>query len=412
MGWRAIRDASNNAASVRLDAPPRPPAGLPASVLAGPIGTRLTILLLGAVVVMMVGTVPAPTAEALWRVSSNELANLQARWDTDFYNQIATRGYRWDPSAFLHQNVVFFPLYPLLMRWGGALLGGHPLLAGTIASFAAFAGAIALLYRLAVLELGEEKARSVLLLLSTYPFALFYSAVYTESVFLLLTVGAFYAMRRRYLVLAALSGLAAGLTRPNGFWLALPLLWIAASAPPLDASEHDSSPRLWWRQRGRIAAIIVALAPLAGAAIFSAYLYVRFGDALAWLHGQAAWGMPLLGRAPAPDPLRTPEDLRLKISEVMVYAGDIAAFFFAAAAIVPVARHVGVAYGLWIAVNIFPPVAAHLFISLGRFTAVLFPLFFWLALVVPRGRSARVAGVFAACQAILAVAFFLWRPVV
>ena len=232
MGWRAIRDASDNAASVRLDAPPRPPAGLPASVLAGPIGTRLTILLLGAVVVMMVGTVPAPTAEALWRVSSNELANLQARWDTDFYNQIATRGYRWDPSAFLHQNVVFFPLYPLLMRWGGALLGGHPLLAGTIASFAAFAGAIALLYRLAVLELGEEKARSVLLLLSTYPFALFYSAVYTESVFLLLTVGAFYAMRRRYLVLAALSGLAAGLTRPNGFWLALPLLWIAASAPP------------------------------------------------------------------------------------------------------------------------------------------------------------------------------------
>ena len=95
-----------------------------------------------------------------------------------------------------------------------------------------------------------------------------------------------------------------------------------------------------------------------------------------------------------------------------MYAGDIAAFFFAAAAIVPVARRVGVAYGLWIAVNIFPPVAAHLFISLGRFTAVLFPLFFWLALVVPRGRSARVAGVFAACQAILAVAFFLWRPVV
>jgi hypothetical protein len=384
---------------------------LRSSVLATLIGTRLPILFLGAVAVTVVGTVPAPTAEALWRVSSNELLNLQARWDTDFYHQIATVGYRWDPSVFLHQNVVFFPLYPLLMRWGGALLGGHPLLAGTIISLAAFAGAISLLYRLAVIELGEERAWPVILLVSTYPYAVFYSVVYTESLFLFLTVGAFYAMRRGYLGLAALSGLAAGLTRPNGFWLALPLLWMAMTGAS-GASHDDPGPRPWWRQRRRVAAIAVALAPLAGTAIFSAYLYARFGDALAWVHGQAAWGMPLLGRGPAPDPVRTPEDLRLKASEVMVYIGDIAAFFTAAAAIVPVARRIGIAYGMWIAVNIFPPVAAHLFISLGRFTAVLFPLFFWLALVVPRPRLARVAGAFAACQAVMAVGFYLWRPVV
>src|SRR5256885_466823 len=368
-------------------------------VLVSLIGTRLPILLVGAVAVTIVGTIPAPTAEALWRVSSNELANLQARWDTDFYHQIATAGYRWDRSAFLHQNVVFFPLYPLLMRWGGALLGGHPLLAGTVISLAAFAGAMSLLHRLAVLELGEEKAWPVILLMSTYPFALFYSVVYTESLFLFLTVGAFYAMRRRHLLLGALAGLAAGLTRPNGFWLALPLLWMATRGTE--------------RPGGRdVPAILVALAPLAGVAIFSAYLQLRFGDALAWMHGQAAWGMPLLGRGPAPDPARTAEDLRLKASEVIVYAGDIAAFFLAAASIVPVTRRLGVAYGLWIAVNIFPPVAAHLFISLGRFTSVLFPLFFWLALIVPRPRVARVAGAFAAAQAALAVCFYLWRPVV
>jgi hypothetical protein len=313
--------------------------------------------------------------------------------------------------VFLHQNVVFFPLYPLLMRWGGALLGGHPLLAGTIISLVAFAGAISLLYRLAVLELGEDKAWPVVLLVSTYPYALFYSVVYTESLFLFLTVGAFYAMRRRHLLLAALAGLAAGLTRPNGFWLALPLLWMATTTPS-DAPHDETGPRPWWRQGRRVAAVIAALAPLAGVAIFSTYLHARFGDALAWMHGQAAWGMPLLGRAPAPDPLRTAEDLRLKLSEVMVYAGDIAAFFLAAASIVPVARRVGVAYGMWIAINIFPPVAAHLFISVGRFTSVLFPLFFWLALVVPRNRVARAAGAFAACQAILAVCFYLWRPVV
>ena len=211
---------------------------LRSAVLFGLIGTRLPILLLGAIAVTIVGTIPAPTAEALWRVSANELVNLQARWDTDFYHQIATVGYRWDPSAFLHQNVVFFPLYPLLMRWGGALLGGHPLLAGTVISLAAFAGAIALLYRMTVLELGEEKAWPVILLLSTYPFALFYSVVYTESLFLFLTVGAFYAMRRRHLLLAALAGLVAGLTRPNGLWLALPLLWMAVTTPSAASKER------------------------------------------------------------------------------------------------------------------------------------------------------------------------------
>ena len=181
------------------------------------IGTRLPVLLLGALAVTLVGTVPAPTAEALWRVSPNELVNLQARWDTDFYYSIATTGYHWNPAVFLHQNVVFFPLYPLLMRWGGALLGGHPLLAGTIVSLAAFAGAVSVLYRLAAHELGEEKAWPVILLMSTYPYAVFYSVAYTESLFLFLTVSAFYALRRGYLLPAALAGLGAGLTRPNGF---------------------------------------------------------------------------------------------------------------------------------------------------------------------------------------------------
>ena len=386
---------------------------LHSAVLAAGIGTRVSILVLGALAVTLVGTIPAPTAEAFWRVSPHELVNLQARWDTYFYHQIATNGYDWDPSANLHQNVVFFPLYPLLMRWVGGWLGGHPLLAGTLISLAAFVGAMAVLYRLAVLELGEEKAWPVILLISTYPFALFFSAVYTESLFLLLTVTAFYAMRTRSLALAALSGLAAGFTRPNGFWLALPLLWIAVTARS-DATDVDAGPlpRPWSRDRQRVAAVLVALAPIIGAALFSAFLHQRFGDALGWVHGQAAWGLQLLGRAPAPDPVRTAEDLRVKLSEVLVYAGDIGAFVWAAASIMPVARRVGVAYAIWITVNIFPPVAAHLFISLGRFTSILFPLFFLIALATPRERVGRVATAFAVCQAILAVGFFLWRPVV
>ena len=360
--------------------------------------TRIAVLLVGAAAVVVFGTIPAPVAEALWRVSPHELANLLARWDTAYYHSIAIEGYRWDPTVFSHQNVVFFPLYPLLMRWLGTAVGGHVLTAGLIVSLAAFGGAVVLLYRLAALDMDDRSASRAVLLLATFPYALFFSVDYTESLFLLESVGAFYAMRRGYVSAVALCGIAAGLTRPNGFWLTAPLLWLAVMT---------ASPG-----RSRAAAILASCTPILGNAIFSGYLYTQFGDALAWLHGQAAWGMPLLGRRGAPDPPPLPGEPAIKITEVVTWIGNIAAFGLAAVAVRPVARRFGVAYAMWIVVNIGPPVVAHLFLSLGRFTSVLFPMFFWLAGRVPPSRLVQVAGGFAAAQMVLAAWFFLWHPVV
>jgi hypothetical protein len=383
--------------------PRRSPAAVAGAAV---LGTRLPVLLIGALAATIVGTVPPPAAEAVWRVSSHELVNLLARWDTFFYYTIATDGYHWDPAVFRHYNVVFFPLYALLMRWGGALLGGHPLAAGLIVSLAAFGGALVLVYRLARLEGDDDFARRVVVLMSTFPCALYFSVVYTESLFLLLSAGAFYAMRRGRLGWVAVCGLAAGLTRPNGFWLFLPLacltLW------PRDAAAGEPPPRPI-----RVPmALLAAAAPIAGLSLFCGYLFWRFGDPIAWIHGQAAWGMPILLRAGAPDPGKLPGEALIKPIEVIVWIGNIIAFCAAVHAIRPIWKRFGVAYALWIALNIFPPVAAHLFMSLGRFISVLFPFFFWLALRVPRERLARVAGVFAAGQAVLAIWFFLWRPVV
>ena len=120
----------------------------------------------------------------------------------------------------------------------------------------------------------------------------------------------------------------------------------------------------------------------------------------------------MLLRAGAPDPGKLPGEAAIKPIEVIAWIGNIAAFVAAVYAIRPISKRLGLAYGAWIVVNIFPPVVAHLFMSLGRFTSVLFPLFFWLALRIPRARLLRVAGAFAACQAVLAIWFFLWRPVV
>jgi hypothetical protein len=360
--------------------------------------TRVPVLLLGAIAVAIVGTTPAPTAEALWRVSGSEIGNLLARWDTQYYLSIATDGYHWNPSVLRHENVVFFPLYPLLMRWGGRLIGGHPLVAGLIVSLTCFTAAMTLLYHLAVEEVGEQHAWPVILLISTYPFAVFYSAVYTEALFLLLTVGAFYAMRREMSWLTACLGCAAGLARPNGMWLAAPLMWMAYQ-------PRDASP---WR---RICAWGAALSPLVGTVGYSVYLFLRFGDGLAWVHGQAAWGLPLALRWGVQDVpfVRAPGQL---YTDILRWACDVAAFMVAAFATRPIYKRFGPPYAIWVAVNVFPPMMTHLFMSLGRFTAVLFPLFFWLSTIVPRSRVWRVAAWFAVVQAGFAILFFLWQPIV
>ncbi len=60
-----------------------------------------------------------------------------------------------------------------------------------------------------------------------YPFALFYSAAYTESLFLLTVVAACYHFERDELWQAGLWGLIAGLTRPNGCLLSVVLALMA-----------------------------------------------------------------------------------------------------------------------------------------------------------------------------------------
>ena len=92
-------------------------------------------------------------------------------------------------------------------------------------SLTAFTAAIALLYRLALSSTsGADYAWRAILLLAAFPYAVFTRRLYTESLFLPLSVATFYAMRRRRLTMVALAGPAAGLT---------PSQWLLVIAVPL-----------------------------------------------------------------------------------------------------------------------------------------------------------------------------------
>src|SRR5919107_6130312 len=148
-----------------------------------------------------------------------------ARWDSVWYLRIAESGYgdRAPRAAFL-------TLYPLLVRAVATPLGGSEgalLAAAFLVSLAAFVGALVLLHKLAELELGRRLAQPVLLLLAVFPAALYFGAPYSESLFLLLAVGAFYAARTGRWAWAGAAACGAAATRSAGILLVLPLamLW-------------------------------------------------------------------------------------------------------------------------------------------------------------------------------------------
>ena len=150
------------------------------------------------------------------------------------------------------------------------------------------------LYRLAREHLDEPATRAALLLLAAYPFAVFFSAAYAESLMLLAAVAAFYHFKHEKWVAAAARGLLAGLTRPNGFLLAGPLGVIGlqqALARRASAETRDQLIR-----HALIAAGIAAM-PLVGTLMYSAFVYSLTGDPVAWREAHTALG-PQLYRVP------------------------------------------------------------------------------------------------------------------
>ncbi len=362
------------------------------------IGTRVTVLAVGLLSVWLVGY--SGDGQPPYRFSPHELLNLPARWDAGWYVGIATDGYRWSPSLYDQQNIVFFPAYPLLMRGLMLIVGANTALAaswaGVLISVTSFALALALIYRIAADRFDKDVALAAVLFLASYPLALYYSVTYTEGLFLLANVAAFYAFERQRFVLAAAAGLLAGLTRPNGCLLsvALALVLVCREWTPTLAS---------YRARLTLPIGIKGLAaaamPGVGMILHSVYVWTLTGDALAWMHHQRAWARSVSLFDPGVlQQFRTPE-----------YTLHAAAFLFAIAGLWPVARRIGIGAATFVAVSVLLPFINGGLISMGRFTAVLFPLFIWLALIVPAERRALVAALFGIGQGFAGVLFFTWR---
>ena len=373
--------------------------------------SRLTVLAVG---FLAIGTFGYRGDGAPFTLYDNEFLDLPARYDAGWYLGIAVDGYKWDPGAGGQQNIAFMPALPMLMRFGGRLIGGHPLWAGQVVVLAACLWAFVYVYRLARSALGDpERAGWAVALLAAYPFAVFFSAVYTESIFLLCAAGAFYHVGRREYFRTAAFGLLCGFARPNGFLLAVPValvaLWPSAAGAWRDR-EHGVAARLWNAIRPALPAMAAASAAVAGVLVFSAFIYSLTGRPLAWLEAHAAWGRTFgtwVSEGPFQELGRG--GLYGYTRSQPIDAVNLAAAVVTLASIWPVTRRFGVPYGVFVALNVIPPLTTGGLLSIGRVTAAMFPLFFWLAAVIPPRHRVAWLTAFALLQGWGAALFFTWR---
>lgn len=341
---------------------------------------------------------------------ANQLIAPATSWDAGSYLAIAEHGYAG--SGYF---AAYYPLYPCLIRlfsWSE----GSAVLAGIAIAVGSFGAGLYLVHRLVSLDFDAQTANRTVAVIALFPTSLFFSAVYTEALFLALSVGAVYAARRERWWWAGCLGAAAALTRPNGLTVLVPLVWIYLYGPrriPADLLAAAAPWRPRFRIRPDAAALLLPLLAVLG---FFVYLGLH-GDWLGPLHAERLyWGRTL---QPFAGLWRSPVAAVLAVRELLTGTGggsvpavgvipgldpqrlalvnlvDFTALAVALATLIRGRRLLPPAYTAYLAVSIALPLVTvpphEPLQSFPRFLAVMFPSQLVLARTITSPRWGRVA---------------------
>jgi hypothetical protein len=336
---------------------------------------------------------------------SAKLAETFAAWDSGWYFDIATRGYYH--SATGQSSTAFFPLYPMAMRlvaWPFGSSEAAVWAAGIAISHVSFLLGLFALHRLTTrLFQDREIARRTVLYFCVFPFSFFLTRVYPGGLFFLLTVLAVSCAYASRWGLAGAIGALAALTRPQGILISIPLLLMALKG----AGKRELLLRA------------AALSPIALAFIgFNLFVARLAGDTTTWLASESQWGFTL-GHPPW-------EQLLALIAKVERYGlydyfftsqaaayhlfHGVAALFLLATTPAVFVR-LGVPLGTYVLLSVVVPLTGSGLEGIGRYGAVLFPVFMVLATVKsPRVHEALLI-VWSLFLALFVGLFVTWRPI-
>lgn len=193
-----------------------------------------------------------------------------AWWDGEWYLKIATQGYEYIDDGQQH-SVAFFPIFPLLINLL-TRFGSSPELAGVLINNCAFFGAMCFLYQWVKSSNGIGAAKWSTAVLSWCPYSLYGTVIYTEGLFLLLTIVTLQAFEKQEYLKMSLLGIVATATRGPGVVMMPAFLLLS------------------WRENREKIADFASFAIAGGILLYSLYCWWNFGDPLAFVKVQAAWG--------------------------------------------------------------------------------------------------------------------------
>jgi hypothetical protein len=276
-----------------------------------------------------------------------------------------------------------------------SLTGLDPLVAGILISNLAFLVALVLVHRMASARFGPDAAFRCVVLLSIFPYAFFFSAVYSESLFVLLAVASLYLGERGRWAAASVCALLCGATRAPGVALGPALLLLYLERVRFDLRKLR--PDVLW----------IGLSAL-GPFLYYAYLGAAFGDP--WLAFKATrvagWWQAGFTLKPVERGLRTMRSLEnWRTGQIpWVFNLNVLAAFLCLGSLVSVFRRQPLAWGVFslliVASGVLQPG------GWGRYVLPAFPVFLAWAL----GLESRLAftGVVVLSTLLLALLTFLY----
>lgn len=148
--------------------------------------------------------------------------------------------------------------------------------------------------------------------------------------------------------------------------------------------------------------------------IFSTYIFFLTGNPLQWVEAHAPFGRVYRNLDPIVERIEY-----IQVNGLYNYASALTLdmlnavpTLFALGSVWPVYRRFGAPYAAMILVNVLPAVMMGGVLSIGRITSTIFPIFLWLGAAIPQHHRSHWLMIFAMLQALCAITFFTWRPLV
>ncbi len=289
----------------------------------------------------------------------------------------------------------FFPFYPMVVNVVNQLFQS-PIISGLIVSNFFFYLLLLLWYQFVTVKYNAGVAGRSTLILALFPTSFFFGAMYTESLFLFLVIGSFYAAEKQRWPIAIGCAILASATRLVGIFL-IPALFLELLRqqyhqywqPFKKLCRHFSVERfkklthriITWNFIGKVFAICLSGI---GLFLYMTYLWLTFHDPLYFYHVQHDFNV---GRSESiifyPQVIwryiKILETYRPISFHYFSYIQDFMVGTVGFVGIIWAAEYVTLSSVIFSLFSLLLPTFTGTFTSLPRYILVCFPLYIWLA---------------------------------